>query len=151
MHALFLFHHYSIISIHHALFFQHVEAERWIRSSRKVAMAGFTSLIEAEVAFRYIISAMHASAVVKVAHDKLVTALGDAAVTMPEDLRRHLEELKGKMETMVQVLGDAERRSVREQEVREWLMRLEDAAYGIWDMVDEIQANNKVAPVCDWQ
>ncbi|XP_004974957.1 disease resistance protein RGA2 [Setaria italica] len=95
------------------------------------------------------ISAMHASAVVKVARDKLVTALGDAAVTMPEDLRRHLEELKGKMETMVQVLGDAERRSVEEEEeeVREWLMRLEDAAYGIWDMVDEIQANNKGAPV----
>ncbi|TKW02861.1 hypothetical protein SEVIR_7G034800v4 [Setaria viridis] len=93
------------------------------------------------------IKAMHSSAVVKVAREKLVTALGDAAVTMPEDLRRHLEELMGKMETMVQVLGNAERRPVQEQGMWAWLMRLEDAAYGIWDMVDEIQANNKGAPV----
>jgi len=83
-----------------------------------------------------------ASAVVKVAHDKLVSAL---RLTMPDEkLRRHMEELKQKMEAVAEVVGDADRRSIKELAVREWLICLEDAAYGIWDMVDELQWK----PVC---
>jgi hypothetical protein len=92
---------------------------------------------------------MHASAVVKVSRDKLVSALRDAAAAMPENLRLHLEELKGKMETMAEVMGAAEMGSM-EEEAPEWLMHLEDTAYGIWDMVDELQLqSNEGAPVRD--
>ena len=86
---------------------------------------------------------MLASAVVKVARDKLVSAL---RLTMPDDekLRRHMEELKQRMEDMAEVVGNAERRSTNDEAVREWLIRLEDAAYGIWDMADELQWK----PVC---
>jgi hypothetical protein len=89
---------------------------------------------------------MLASAVVKVARDKLASALGDpAAATMPDEkLRRHMEELKQRMEDMAEVVGNAERRSTNDEAVREWLIRLEDAAYGIWDMADELQWK----PVC---
>ena len=93
-------------------------------------------------------SGMLASAVVKVARDKLVSAL---RLTMPDDekLRRHMEELKQTTEDMSEVVGNAERRSTNDEAVREWLIRLEGAAYGIWDMVDELQWKPVCMYVCE--
>lgn len=77
-----------------------------------------------------------APAVVKIATDKLSTAIGER-VGLLWNFRKDLEEMKDTMEAMAAVLKDAEQQSVRNESVRLWLKRLKDAAHDISDMMDD--------------
>uniref|UniRef100_A0A0E0IZJ7 NB-ARC domain-containing protein n=1 Tax=Oryza nivara TaxID=4536 RepID=A0A0E0IZJ7_ORYNI len=85
--------------------------------------------------------AMLASAVLKVATQKIGSAIG-GQLMLRWSLTRDLEEMKDTMASIEAVLQDAERRSVRDAAVRLWLKRLKDAAYDISDLLDELEATN---------
>lgn len=84
------------------------------------------------------VGGMLASAVIKETMGKLGSAIG-GEVKLHWNFKRDLEELKDMLESIEAVLDDAERRSIKEKEVRLWLMRLKDASDDISDMVDEFE------------
>uniref|UniRef100_A0A0D9ZP27 NB-ARC domain-containing protein n=2 Tax=Oryza glumipatula TaxID=40148 RepID=A0A0D9ZP27_9ORYZ len=87
--------------------------------------------------------AMLASAVLKVATQKIGSAIG-GQLMLRWSLTRDLEEMKDTMASIEAVLQDAERRSVRDAAVRLWLKRLKDAAYDISDLLDELEASSQL-------
>ncbi|GJN03568.1 hypothetical protein PR202_ga21024 [Eleusine coracana subsp. coracana] len=82
------------------------------------------------------------SAVVKVAIDKLFSAMGKQASSV-WNISKHLEDMKVTLETLGAVLQDAEMRSIKEKEVRLWLKRLKAATYDISDMLDDFEASTE--------
>ncbi|CAL5052286.1 unnamed protein product [Urochloa decumbens] len=85
-----------------------------------------------------IVAGLLTSAVVKIAADKLNSAITEQ-VKLLWTFSSDLEDMKDIMESMAAVLEDAEKRSVREKSVRLWLKRLRDAALDISDMMDDYQ------------
>ncbi|TVU05794.1 hypothetical protein EJB05_48977, partial [Eragrostis curvula] len=85
-----------------------------------------------------------ASALVKIAIDKLCSAILGKASSM-WNISKHLKDMKVTLETIGAVLHDAERRSIKEEEVRLWLKRLKAATYDISDMVDDFEASTQAA------
>ncbi|KAL6842299.1 hypothetical protein ACP4OV_027947 [Aristida adscensionis] len=76
------------------------------------------------------------SAVVKIAGEKLGSAMAEQASLLwsfSDDLRY----MKETLETIEAVLKDAEKRSIKEMQLRLWLKRLKNAALDICDMLDE--------------
>ncbi|OEL19678.1 putative disease resistance protein RGA4 [Dichanthelium oligosanthes] len=78
------------------------------------------------------------SAVVKIANDKLNSAIAEQA-NLLWSFSSDLCDMKDTMESIAAVLKDAERRSIKEESARLWLKRLKHAAYDISDMMDECQ------------
>ncbi|WVZ59887.1 hypothetical protein U9M48_009976 [Paspalum notatum var. saurae] len=82
------------------------------------------------------VAGLLASPLVKIAVDKLGSAIGEQANLLC-GFRSYLEKMKDTMDSISAVLNDAERRSVTDESVRLWLKRLKNAAYDMCDMLDD--------------
>lgn len=82
------------------------------------------------------------SAIVTQVGVKLGSAITDQ-VTMLCCFKDDMKYMKYTLETIEARLEDAEKRSIKEKEVRLWLKRLKNAALDISDMLDEFQADSK--------
>ena len=89
-----------------------------------------------------VVGELFASAVVKMAIEKLGSAIGKQARWV-WDSSKHLEDMKVTLETLGAVLQDAEKRSVKEEEAQLWLKWLKDASYDISDMLDDFEASTQ--------
>ncbi|TVU13179.1 hypothetical protein EJB05_40711, partial [Eragrostis curvula] len=78
------------------------------------------------------------SAVVKIAGDKLSSALGEPA-KLAWKFNKDLEEMKDTMESVKALLQDAEKQSRKEESVQLWLKRLKHAAVDISDMMNDYE------------
>jgi hypothetical protein len=85
------------------------------------------------------VGGMLASAALRVATQKLASAMGDRAM-LQWSFDRDLEGMKTTLESVAAVLEDAERRSIRDAAARLWLKRLKAAAYDVSDLLDEFHA-----------
>jgi hypothetical protein len=83
------------------------------------------------------------SAFVKIAVDKLSSALKDQA-NLALNFNDDLKDMKDTMESMVALFKDAEKQSVKNESARLWLKRLKHAALRISDMMDDHQDTTKV-------
>lgn len=84
------------------------------------------------------IGGMLASAVLKVVTQQIGSIIG-GQLKLPWDFSDDFRNLKMTLESMEAVLQDAERRSVKDAAVRLWLKRLQDAMYGISDILAQIE------------
>lgn len=83
------------------------------------------------------VAGLLASAIVTQVGAKLGSVIGDQ-VSMLCCFEDDMEDMKATLESMEAVLEDAEKkRSIKEEEVRLWLKRLNNAALDISDMIDE--------------
>ncbi|CAO2189056.1 unnamed protein product [Urochloa humidicola] len=90
------------------------------------------------------VAGLLASAIVTQVGAKLGSIIGDQ-VSMLCCFEDDMEDMKDTLETVGATLEDAEKRSIREKEVRLWLKRLKDAALDISDMIDEFGPDSKQA------
>ncbi|TVU40231.1 hypothetical protein EJB05_13684, partial [Eragrostis curvula] len=84
------------------------------------------------------VGGMLTSAVVKIAGDKLGSALGEQA-NLAWNFNKDLEDMKDTMESVAVLLQDAEKQSGKNKSVQLWLKRLKHAAVDISDMMDDYQ------------
>ncbi|KAM0920178.1 hypothetical protein ACQ4PT_007697 [Festuca glaucescens] len=80
---------------------------------------------------------------------KLRSAIRDEA-TIRWKFSGDLEEMMTALEEIQPDLDEAERRSLWEVAVRDWLMLVRKAGYDIWDMVDELQDTSPAARTMTW-
>uniref|UniRef100_A0A0E0J039 NB-ARC domain-containing protein n=1 Tax=Oryza nivara TaxID=4536 RepID=A0A0E0J039_ORYNI len=85
------------------------------------------------------VGGMLASAALRVATQKLASAMGDRAM-LQWNFDRDLEGMKTTLESVAAVLEDAERRSISDAAALLWLKRLKAAAYDVSDLLDEFRA-----------
>ncbi|KAK3124200.1 hypothetical protein QOZ80_7BG0583240 [Eleusine coracana subsp. coracana] len=83
-----------------------------------------------------VVAGLLTSAVVKIACDKVSSALAEQA-SLAWNFSDDLEDMKDIMESVVAVLKDAEQQSIKKETVRLWLKRLKDAVLDISDMMDD--------------
>uniref|UniRef100_J3N6T6 Disease resistance N-terminal domain-containing protein n=1 Tax=Oryza brachyantha TaxID=4533 RepID=J3N6T6_ORYBR len=88
------------------------------------------------------LGSMLASAVVSMLKKQIGSAIG-GQITLQMDLSKDLRRMAMTLESVEAVLRDAERRSVGDAAVRLWLKRLEDAAYDISGMLDELEGHGE--------
>lgn len=83
--------------------------------------------------------AASASALIQLVFEKLASsALEEFRLLL--DVHEDLENLRSVMSMIQDVLEDAEKRSIREKALRNWLRKLEDAAFEVDDVLGEFQA-----------
>jgi hypothetical protein len=82
------------------------------------------------------VAGLLASAIVTQVGAKLGSVIEDQ-VSMLCCFEDDMEDMKATLESMEAALEDAEKRSIKEKEVRLWLKRLKNAALDISDMIDE--------------
>ncbi|CAL5007166.1 unnamed protein product [Urochloa decumbens] len=82
------------------------------------------------------VAGLLASAIITQVGAKLGSIIGDQ-VSMICCFEDDMEDMKDTLETVGATLEDAEKRSIKEKEVRLWLKRLKNAALDISDMIDE--------------
>lgn len=88
------------------------------------------------------VAGLLASALVKIAGDKI-----SSAIEGQDNFNGDLEDMKSTMESMVAMVEDVEKRSVKDESVRLWLKLLEHAALNISDMMDEYQDTQSAGKV----
>ncbi|XP_015697595.1 disease resistance protein RGA2 [Oryza brachyantha] len=84
------------------------------------------------------VGGMLTAAILRMAGDQIGAAVG-GQMRMQWEFDGDLEDVKMTLETISASLRDAERRSIKSEEVLLWLRRLRDAAYDISDMIDEFE------------
>nr|DAD31720.1 TPA_asm: hypothetical protein HUJ06_010571 [Nelumbo nucifera] len=65
-------------------------------------------------------------------------------INLTRNFKAEIEDLKVKLETIQDVIEDAQNRQVKEQSVRKWLKQLEDVAYDAEDVLDEITTHTQL-------
>uniref|UniRef100_A0A0E0MDT0 Uncharacterized protein n=1 Tax=Oryza punctata TaxID=4537 RepID=A0A0E0MDT0_ORYPU len=96
------------------------------------------------------VGGMLTAAVVKMVGDRIGSAI-NGQIKLQWDFNDDLEYMKMTLESVLALLMDAERQSIKSEAVRLWLKRLKGAAYDISDMIDEFEANTTTktaAPKC---
>lgn len=88
------------------------------------------------------VGGMLASGVLQMVAGQIGSAIGDQ-ITLQWNFNDDLQGMKMTLESVQEVLKDAERQSTTNGEVRLWLKRLKNSMYDISDMIDEYEANAK--------
>jgi hypothetical protein len=83
-----------------------------------------------------------ASAIIGQVGAKIGSAIGDQ-VSMLCCFKDDMEDMKETLKAIGATMKDAEKRSIKEEEVRLWMKRLKNAALDISDMWDELHDNSK--------
>lgn len=88
-----------------------------------------------------------AQAIVQSSCTKLRSAIGDEATTMRFNCTGDLDEMLEELEAIHAVIPDDENWWMvkEEEDCKEWLAKVKDAAYGICHMLDELQ-DTKMTP-----
>ncbi|KAG8089482.1 hypothetical protein GUJ93_ZPchr0011g28346 [Zizania palustris] len=91
-----------------------------------------------------VVGGLLASAALKLAIEKLGSAMGDQILLLWSS-QSDLQEMKMTLESVEALLNDAERQSITKESVRLWLKRLKRCSYAIADMLDEVDSWTKPA------
>ncbi|XP_030959678.1 putative disease resistance protein RGA3 [Quercus lobata] len=68
---------------------------------------------------------------------KIAAQEAEKEIRLVVGVKKEVEKLKNKLQTVKAVLNDAEKRQVKEEAVKLWLEKLKDACYEMDDVVDE--------------